>query len=358
MFKRLQALPAALLIAGALSAGAAFAAGPSTQLSVSGAITTPTVYDLAGLQALPAVTQTVTFNAGNTPQTHTYTGTSLWGIVNGAGIPVNPLIKNDILTRYVVATGTDGYKVVYAMGEIHPDFGNKPDLVAYAETIGGVSSPLSASQGFARTTAVGDVRGGRYVSNVESLDVRTSGSTQVGTGGGVSTQFSVTGAVSSVMSFDMASLLALPSVTQVVGGHTYVGVSFWSLLTSVVGIPVNTGINNDILSKYVVATGSDGYQTLFSLGELNPLFGNQPDLIAYSVDGVDLGANGFARLVVPNDTKAGRWVSNLVNLEVFSAAVTPVPEPSTYALLLAGLGVVGFAAKRRKALAAETPVAA
>jgi hypothetical protein len=28
--------------------------------------------------------------------------------------------------------------------------------------------------------------------------------------------------------------------------------------------------------------------------------------------------------------------------------VTPVPEPETYALLLAGLGVVGFMARRRK----------
>ncbi|MDC8774167.1 FxDxF family PEP-CTERM protein [Roseateles albus] len=30
-------------------------------------------------------------------------------------------------------------------------------------------------------------------------------------------------------------------------------------------------------------------------------------------------------------------------------AVTPVPEPTTYALLLAGLGAVGFVARRRKA---------
>ena len=30
--------------------------------------------------------------------------------------------------------------------------------------------------------------------------------------------------------------------------------------------------------------------------------------------------------------------------------VTPVPEPETYAMLLAGLGLVGFAIRRRKAV--------
>jgi len=337
-------IKAMLLATGLLAAGAALA-DPPAGFTVTGAVTAPTRYDLTSLEARPSVTQTVSFGSGAGAQTHTYTGTSLWGIVNDAGVVTNPSVKNDVLNKYVLATGSDGYQTVFSLGELSPSFGNRADLVAYAETINGVSAPLGAD-GVARVTAPGDVKGGRYVSNLVDLDVRSAGSTPGGTGGGVSTRFSVTGAVTSSMSFDLGALQSLPVITETVGGHTYTGVSFWDLLSSTVGIDLNPAVKNDVLGKYVVATGSDGYQSLFSLGELNPGFGNQPDLIAYEVDGTSLGANGFARLVVPNDVKAGRWVSNLVKLEVFSAA--PVPEPTTYALMLAGLAAIGVAAKRRR----------
>ncbi|HMN84047.1 MAG TPA: hypothetical protein PKA20_29540 [Burkholderiaceae bacterium] len=82
-------------------------------------------------------------------------------------------------------------------------------------------------------------------------------------------------------------------------------------------------IRNDTLGMYVVATGSDGYKAVVSVAEIDPGFGNQPDLIAYSINGAPVGANGFARLVVPNDVRAGRWVSNLIGLEIFRAAGAP-----------------------------------
>lgn len=325
-------------------AGSTFAAAPSTALSVTGSVTTPQTHDLAALQALPAITQTVSYSSGSGPQTHTYVGASLWGVLGSSGIVVNPGVKNDILNKVVLATGTDGYQVVFSGGELSPDFGNRPDLVAYSELVGGVPTSLGAD-GFARVTAPGDVKGGRYVSNLVNLDVRSSGSTQVGTGGGVSSQFSVTGAVTHAMSFDLAALRALPTLTEVVGGVSYAGVSFWDLLNATVGINLDPTVKNDVLGKYVVATGSDGYKSVFSLGELSPNFGNQPDLIAFSADGVALGSAGFARLVVPNDVKKGRWVSNLVSLEVFSA--TPVPEPATVATMLLGLALVAGITRRR-----------
>lgn len=116
-------------------AATAHAAGPSETFTVTGAVQTPASYDLSALRSLPSQTQTVSYGSGAGPQTHTYTGTSLWGIVDRAGFQTQPGVKNDILNGYVVATGSDGYLAVYSLGELSPNFGNRPNLVAYSQTV-------------------------------------------------------------------------------------------------------------------------------------------------------------------------------------------------------------------------------
>lgn len=324
--------------------GVAWSAPVSGQLSVTGAVAHAAVHDAALLAQLPASTQTVTYASGSGVQTHTYQGASLWSVLDAAGVLTTPGVKNDVLNRYVLATGSDGYKVVYSLGELNPAFGNRPDLVAYAEQVGGQWGGLGAD-GLARVTAPGDAKGGRYVSNLVNLDVRASGSTTAALGGGAATSFTVSGQVDHVATFDLAALQALPSITQTVGSNVYTGVSLWDLLNTTVGVTTDASVKNDILGMYVVATGSDGYKAVFSMGELSPSFGNQPDLIAYSVNGQPLGSSGFARIVVPNDVKAGRYVSNLVSLEVLRAS--PVPEPGTMVLMLAGVAVVLWTLRKR-----------
>ncbi|MBV8522213.1 MAG: hypothetical protein JOY71_08815, partial [Acetobacteraceae bacterium] len=103
---------------------------------------------------------------------------------------------------------------------------------------------------------------------------------------------------------------------------------------------------NDELRFYVLATGTDGYEAAFSLGELDPAFGGSstaPDLVAYAqinAQGVaaPLGPDGFARIIVPGDAAGGRYVSNLVSLQVLDA--TAVPEASSLMLLLSSLAAL------------------
>lgn len=325
--------------------GIANAAGPSTEFALSGKINHPEIERLSDLQAFSPTVETTTYKAGANTVTATFTGVPLWTLLNdpsaGNGIVTTPGVKNDFLRDYVLATGSDGYRAIISVGEIHPNFGNQADLVAYSVN----GQPLGAD-GFARTVIPGDQFGGRYVSNLVSVQLLASTSTAPGSGGGVSTQFSLSGTVSHPGSFTLASLQAMPSISQSVtyqaGTSTvsgsFTGVSLWSFLTQA-GIITDTSVKNDILGKYLVATGSDGYKAVISLGEINPQFGGQPDLIAYSFNGAGLGSDGFARLVVPGDTFGGRYVSNLVSLEVLDAPRT-VPEPASMALMLTGLAAM------------------
>ena len=331
----------------------ALAATPSTQFSLDGFLNagTPASFNLADLESFAASQPggpTSVSVANSSGGTDVYTGVSLNSFLN-AYIKTDPTVpKNDILRDYVVATGTDGYKAVYSLGELNTGFGNQNDIIAYQ--LNGVDLTTS---GFARIVAPADVKAGRWVSNLASLDVGhvdyTAGQ------GGVSSQFTITGQVSNPGTYDLSNLppgSLTPSTVTVtsqpasLAGTTFTGVSLWSLL-NLAGIITDPNVKNDILGKYVIATGTDGYQAVFSLGELNPNFGNQPDLLAYdNAPGVVLGSDGFARIVVPNDGKGGRYVSNLVSLEVLGT--TPVPLPPSALLMGSSLLALGFGRFRRR----------
>jgi hypothetical protein len=155
--------------------------------------------------------------------------------------------------------------------------------------------------------------------------------------GGVSASFDVTGDVINPQTFNLQNLQALPPSTTVwdyfvAGSSTTQGefsvILLWDLL-NYAGIEVNPAVKNDLDRKYIVVTGTDCYQAIFAMGELDPsIAGTEQVTIAYAqwVNGqsTSLGANGFARIIVPSDKKGARLVSNVAHIQVISV---PAPTP-------------------------------
>jgi DMSO/TMAO reductase YedYZ molybdopterin-dependent catalytic subunit len=136
--------------------------------------------------------------------------------------------------------------------------------------------------------------------------------------GGPSSHLQLTGLIAGPATFKLVDLQALPTsnvATDAAAGSgrfgedSYVGPPLYDLLQET-AIRLDPNQKNDILTKAVVAVGADGYGTLGAGGEVHSKFGNVQVLIAIARDGQPLAdSDGFARVVVPGDGLARRYVS-------------------------------------------------
>jgi hypothetical protein len=118
------------------------------------------------------------------------------------------------------------------------------------------------------------------------------------------------------------TLQRLPRVEVTATAHgskpvRYSGVTLQSLLHSRFYAPMGDRLRGPAMAFAVRATGADGYQVVFSLAELDEAFGKLQVLVVDTQDGMPLSSDdGPVRLVVPSDQRAGRWLRQLVRLEV------------------------------------------
>jgi hypothetical protein len=132
---------------------------------------------------------------------------------------------------------------------------------------------------------------------------------------------SVSGDVPSALSLSAADLAQLPRETVSVDDQdgtkiAYQGVPLQAILAKA-GIPIGKDLRGKGLAAYVLATAKDGYQMIFSLGELDPDFGNAHVIVADKRNGESLfGYQGPFRLVVAGDKHGARSVRMLEKLQV------------------------------------------
>lgn len=133
----------------------------------------------------------------------------------------------------------------------------------------------------------------------------------------------VDGSVARPTLFSVAGLAALPGHSLNVSWSTTKGgsqhhVEAGPLLVDVLAKvgPRFAGVKNGELRGVVVVTGADGYEVVFSYGEIAPTVGNRQALLSLKEDGVALAA---PRLVIPGDVLGGRDVSEVTHVELDSA---------------------------------------
>jgi DMSO/TMAO reductase YedYZ molybdopterin-dependent catalytic subunit len=131
---------------------------------------------------------------------------------------------------------------------------------------------------------------------------------------------SITGAVKTPLTLSAVDLASMPRAKAVTDGNgvqtTYEGVWLSDVLKKA-GVPLGSGLRGAALAGYVLASASDGYTVLFSIGELDPDMTSGQYLLADTANGKTLfGENGAFRLVIPTDKRGARSVRLLTKIEV------------------------------------------
>jgi hypothetical protein len=314
-------------VAAALSGRAALA-----DAILSGPDSNDGTYSTAALEAAANGTDTVTSGG--------VTGISLWGLLGGANAssstapvygdittstPAGDNGKNAILRYYLLATSASGAQSVVSLGEIDPNFGGTAALapfISYSTPTPDLIVPGASA---------------RTLDNVTSLQLLAVPAV---TGpGSESTAVQLSGLVGAPGSYTLSDLQNdFTPVNETVSGDPYTGVPLWTFLGA-----DDPNVNNQI----VVTDGSDGYEVVLSLAELDPdagYDGNPNDLLPYADTGGAFPGDGVARTILPSDNAHGRWESNLVLVDV-----EEVPEPGSISLMAAGLLSLSFMMWRRRA---------
>ena len=131
-------------------------------IALTGDVKTSGLITAEQLAGLPQQTVSVQFATGKGPEQRTETGVLLADLLPPDALATTDA-KNDLLSFAVVGIGADGYRALVSYGEISPDFGNRGLLISTAEDGKALERP--------RLIVPGDVKGGRYVSDLVELEV-------------------------------------------------------------------------------------------------------------------------------------------------------------------------------------------
>jgi DMSO/TMAO reductase YedYZ molybdopterin-dependent catalytic subunit len=130
---------------------------------VGGAVSTPLTLTIADLKKMPRTTLHVENPHDKKPEV--YEGVLLEELLRRAGVPQGEQMRGPLMTTFVVAEATDGYRVLFSLAESDPAFMNSEVLVA--DTLDG--APIDPQRGPIRLVAPHDKRAARWVRMLKSI---------------------------------------------------------------------------------------------------------------------------------------------------------------------------------------------
>jgi hypothetical protein len=212
-----------------------------------------------------------------------------------------------------------------------------------------VTAPTTTTAGLAlnyqtdTTTSTWD----RHTWNYDylSIGVASNGTNQTG-GKWVSLTGSVQSSIDTVLSFNLYASGDFTSIETPLGSAAPLLASFYfgDSQPSLSSLSSTTSANLELFSYY-------SYTSTYSTASFNLLAGVSQNFVAYVYAPTDVSVSSFNlyantsdyNLVSTPQTQTYTGPTVLIGATVLA----PVPEPETYAMMLAGLGLIGWRARRR-----------
>jgi DMSO/TMAO reductase YedYZ molybdopterin-dependent catalytic subunit len=94
-------------------------------------------------------------------------GVPLIELLKSAGAPSGETLRGPALALYVRVAASDGYRVVFALGELDPSIGNETAILADRKD----GKPIDDKEGPLRMIVPGDKRPARWVRQVIAIDL-------------------------------------------------------------------------------------------------------------------------------------------------------------------------------------------
>jgi DMSO/TMAO reductase YedYZ molybdopterin-dependent catalytic subunit len=98
---------------------------------------------------------------------HSYKGVLLVAILDSAGVTLGKVLRGENLTKYVLIKAADGYKVIFSLPEIDPEFTDQTILLAYQVD----GNPLPKGEGPFRIVVPNDKKPARWIRELTNIKI-------------------------------------------------------------------------------------------------------------------------------------------------------------------------------------------